>query len=56
MQIKVNLGGFVLKNVSASVVHNKKAPLLIGQSVLAKYGKVLIDNEAKTITIGDIIK
>ncbi|MEI7502777.1 MAG: hypothetical protein WCJ61_05795 [Paludibacter sp.] len=48
---KVNLGGFILRNVSASVVHNKKAPLLIGQSALAKYGKILIDNKAKTITI-----
>ncbi len=53
---KVNLGGFILRNVSASVVYNKKAPLLIGQSALAKYGKILIDNKAKTITISDIIK
>jgi clan AA aspartic protease (TIGR02281 family) len=48
---KVNLGGFILRNVSASVVLNKKAPLLIGQSALGKYGKIIIDNDKKTITI-----
>lgn len=48
---KVNFGGLILKNVKASVVHNKKAPLLFGQSALSKYGKITIDNENKTITI-----
>ena len=48
---KVNLGGFILRNVAASVVLNKKAPLLIGQSALGRYGKIVIDNNKKTITI-----
>jgi len=48
---KVNLGGFILRNVTASVVLNTKAPLLIGQSALGKYGKIIIDNDKKTITI-----
>lgn len=48
---KVNLGGFILHNVIASVVQSKKAPLLLGQSALSKYGKIVIDNEKKTITI-----
>lgn len=48
---KVEIGGFVLHNVVASVVNNRVAPLLIGQSALAKYGKILIDNESKTITL-----
>lgn len=48
---KVDLGGLVLKNVNASVVHNKNAPLLFGQSALSKYGKIVIDNENKVITI-----
>jgi len=48
---KVDFGGVILKNVSASVVNNKKAPLLFGQSALSKYGKIEIDNEKNTITI-----
>lgn len=47
----VDFGGMVLKNVNASVVHTKNAPLLFGQSALSKYGKITIDNEKKTITI-----
>lgn len=48
---KVDLGGLILKNVYASVVNNKKAPLLFGQSALSKYGKIEIDNQNNTITI-----
>jgi clan AA aspartic protease (TIGR02281 family) len=47
----VEIGGFNLKNVRASVVHKKNAPLLFGQSALSKYGKITIDNTKKTITI-----
>ena len=47
----VDFGGLVLKNVKASVVNNKNAPLLFGQSALSKYGKITIDNEKKLITI-----
>lgn len=47
----VEIGGFNLKNVKASVVHKKNAPLLFGQSALSKYGKITIDNTKKTITI-----
>lgn len=50
---KVEIGDFVLKNIEASVVNNKKAPLLFGQSALGKYAKILIDNENKTITISN---
>lgn len=48
---KVDFGGVLLKNVRASVVNNKNAPLLFGQSALSKYGKITIDNIKKTITI-----
>ena len=48
---KLDFGGLILKNVTASVVHNNKAPLLFGQSALGKYGKILIDNDKKLITI-----
>lgn len=41
---EVKLGDAVLKNVEASVVHNQKAPLLLGQSVLEKFGTITIDN------------
>lgn len=48
---KVEFGGLILKNVKATVIENKNAPLLFGQSALSKYGKITIDNEKKIITI-----
>jgi clan AA aspartic protease (TIGR02281 family) len=48
---KVDFGGLILKNVKASVIENKNAPLLFGQSALSKYGKITIDNDKKVITI-----
>jgi clan AA aspartic protease (TIGR02281 family) len=51
---KIEFGGLVLKNVSASVVNNKTAPLLFGQSALNKYGKIIIDNQKNTITISNV--
>ena len=48
---KVEIGGLVLRNVTASVVNNKNAPLLFGQSALSKYGKIIIDNQKSEITI-----
>lgn len=41
---EVRLGDAVLKNIEASVVHNQKAPLLLGQSVLERFGTITIDN------------
>ena len=40
----VDIGGLTLTNVKASVVRNQKAPLLLGQSVLGRLGKIEIDN------------
>lgn len=40
---EVNFGGVELNNVKASVVHNQKAPLLLGQTVLSRLGKIEID-------------
>jgi len=51
---QVEFGGLVLKNVSASVVNNKTAPLLFGQSALSKYGKIIIDNQKNTISISNV--
>ena len=50
---KVEIGGYILHNVSASVINNKKAPLLFGQSALGKYGKIVLDNEKRTITFSN---
>ena len=41
---EVTFGEHSLKNVRASVVRNQKAPLLLGQSVLGRLGKIEIDN------------
>ena len=39
----VEFGGLKLANIKASVVKNQKAPLLLGQSVLKKLGRIEID-------------
>ncbi len=39
----VIIGNREIRNVKASVVHNLEAPLLLGQSALAQFGKVTID-------------
>ncbi len=48
---KVNFGGLELNNIRASVVRNQKAPLLLGQSVLARLGKIEIDNSKNVLKI-----
>ena len=48
---KVQFGDMELDNVRASVVKNQKAPLLLGQTVLSRAGKIEIDNEKKVIKI-----
>ena len=42
---EVDFGGEHLSNVRASVVRNQQAPLLLGQSVLGRLGKIEIDNQ-----------
>ena len=39
----VQIGNKILHNVKASIIHNTSAPLLLGQSALAQFGKVTID-------------
>lgn len=41
---EIKIGDAVLKNVDASVAHNQQAPLLLGQSVLERFGTITIDN------------
>ena len=47
----VVFGEMTLNNVRASVVRNQKAPLLLGQSVLGRLGKVEIDNTHQVLKI-----
>ena len=53
---KVNFGGLELDNVRASVVRNQKAPLLLGQSVLGRLGKIEIDNANQMLKITHRVK
>ena len=48
---EVKIGDAIINNVRASVVHNQKAPLLLGQSAFQKFGKMEIDNDKKAVTI-----
>ena len=50
----VTFGGLDLNNVRASVVRNQKAPLLLGQSVLGRLGKIEIDNSRNILKITHI--
>jgi clan AA aspartic protease (TIGR02281 family) len=47
----INFGGLSLTNVRASVVQSQNAPLLLGQSVLQRLGKIEIDNEQRLLKI-----
>ena len=40
-----------MNNIKASVVRNQAAPLLLGQSVLSKLGKIEIDNTKNVLRI-----
>lgn len=48
---KVQFGDMEIDNVRASVVRNQKAPLLLGQTVLSRAGKIEIDNEKKVLQV-----
>jgi clan AA aspartic protease (TIGR02281 family) len=41
---EVKVGDAVLRNVDASVVNSQKAPLLLGQSAMERFGTITIDN------------
>jgi aspartyl protease family protein len=46
---EVKIGDMTLEDVNATVVDNVNAPLLLGQSVLERFGKIEIDNENSEI-------
>ena len=48
---EVKIGDAVLKNVDASVVKSQRAPLLLGQSVMERFGTITIDNQNNKLII-----
>jgi aspartyl protease family protein len=46
---KLKIGTKYLYNVECSISNNLEAPLLLGQNVLNRFGKVIIDNEKQTL-------
>lgn len=48
---QVRFGDLELKNVRASVVKSQRAPLLLGQSVFSRLGKIEIDNNEKIVKV-----
>jgi clan AA aspartic protease (TIGR02281 family) len=48
---EIKIGEAVLRNVDASVTHSQQAPLLLGQSVMERFGTITIDNKTSKLTI-----
>jgi clan AA aspartic protease (TIGR02281 family) len=48
---RIKIGNTIIKNVRASISNSLDAPMLLGQSVLQKFGKFVINNIDHTITI-----
>lgn len=48
---EVDFGGLKLQNVKASVIKNQQAPLLLGQTILERLGKIEIDNTNKLLKV-----
>jgi aspartyl protease family protein len=48
---EVEIGNQILYDVEASVVHNLRAPLLLGQSALNRFGRITIDYENKSLIL-----
>ena len=50
---KIEIGGRILYNVKASIIHKSAAPLLLGQSALSKLGLFTFDYSNNTLNIFD---
>jgi len=48
---EVEIGGFVMKNVKASISNSINAPMLLGQSLLQQLGSITIDNDRSVLII-----
>lgn len=46
---KIEFAGLKLYNIKASIIHETNAPLLLGQSVISKLGKIQLDGNELTI-------
>lgn len=46
---ELRVGDLVLRNIKASVVSSQSAPLLLGQSVFRRFGRVELDNKRSVI-------
>ena len=49
----LEIAGIKVNNVQATVTNNLKAPLLLGQAALSKFGKYTFDFKNDTLTIGE---
>lgn len=49
---EIEFGGLKLYNIEASIIHETNAPLLLGQSVIGKLGKIQLDGNKLTILNG----
>ena len=50
---KIDISGYVLKDVKAIVIGSQNMPLLIGQNALSRIGKITMDYNNSTLTIAD---
>jgi clan AA aspartic protease (TIGR02281 family) len=48
---EIEFAGLILRDVRASVVESQNAPLLLGQTVLQRLGKIEIDNTQRILKI-----
>ena len=46
---EVKIGNIILENIEATVIDNMNAPLLLGQTVFERFGKIEIDNDNNEI-------
>jgi len=47
----VTIGGITVHNVKASVSESQEAPLLLGQTVLSRFGTVTVDYKHNQIVL-----
>jgi len=51
---EINIDGYILKDIEASIVHQLNAPLLLGQSAISKLGKFQLDGNKLIIRDSNI--
>ncbi|MDN4165739.1 retropepsin-like aspartic protease [Cytophagales bacterium LB-30] len=48
---EIQIGNHIITNIKASISNNIDAPMLLGQSVMQRFGRIIVDNELGTLTI-----